>query len=509
MNIELRTVSSLVKVFADENLKAPLFDKASALQGEVYSFQLAIRPEESIYCNLEIESDLNNIQIREVALAPCEVPSFDPSINPHVLRKTPGLYPDPLMPLYDTVRFPAFQWRAFWVTVKIAGDEAPGVKNIDLKLKYEHGHPLEEKERKVSFELDVLPAALPEQDLLHTEWFHSDCIFKFYGMECWSEEYWTMLEKFIANYSAHGMNLLLTPLWTMPLDTKVGAERPTVQLLGIEKNGEEYTFDFSKLGRWIDISLKNGIKFFEMSHPFTQWGAEFCPKVIVRENGEDKKLFGWHTSSRGEAYVSFLRQLFPQLLAFLESKGVKDKCFYHVSDEPHVDHIENYKPCAELIRELVDGAPIIDALSNFEFYKQGLVDNPIPCNNHIEPFVEANVKPLYTYYCISQRDKVPNRFFNFPSSRNRIMGVLMYKYGVEGFCTGDIISGIASILLIRILILSKALIQDAVLFLETLSLYIQEKKDRLILFVMRSCTKHFRICGHCRSLKGSLDAKKL
>jgi hypothetical protein len=229
------------------------------------------------------------------------------------------------------------------------------------------------------------------------------------------------------------MNMLLTPLWTPPLDTKVGGERPTVQLLEIEKEGNSFKFDFSRLDKWIDVSLRNGIKYFEMAHPFTQWGAEFCPKIIVRENGEDKKMFGWHTSSRSSEYVSFLRQLFPQLLAFLASKGVKDKCFYHVSDEPGWQHQENYRACAGLIKELVDGAPVIDALSNIEFYKSGMVENPIPCNDHIKPFIDAEVEPLWTYYCVSQREKVPNRFFNFPSYRNRIMGVLMYKYDIHGF----------------------------------------------------------------------------
>lgn len=294
-------------------------------------------------------------------------------------------------------------------------------------------HSNEKTEAETSIKLNVLPVVLPEQRLIHTEWFHADCIYSFYNIECWSEKYWKLLDKYISNFSNHGMNMLLTPLWTPPLDTRVGGERPTVQLLEIEKNGEVFKFDFSRLNRWIDLSLKNGIKYFEMVHPFTQWGAEFCPKIIVCENGEKKKMFGWHISSRSKEYVSFLRQLFPQLLAFLDSKGIKDKCFYHISDEPGWQHQENYKACADLIKELVDGAPVIDALSNIEFYNGGMVEHPIPCNNHIEPFVDAEVKPLWTYYCVSQREKVPNRFFNFPSYRNRVMGILMYKYDIQGF----------------------------------------------------------------------------
>jgi hypothetical protein len=242
-----------------------------------------------------------------------------------------------------------------------------------------------------------------------------------------------LLGKYIRNYSDHGMNMILTPLWTPPLDTKVGGERPTVQLLEIAKEGEVYSFNFSKLGRWIDLCLENDIEHFEMVHPFTQWGAECCPKIIVREEGDHKKMFGWHTSSQSTEYVSFLRQLFPQLLAFLELKGVKKNCFFHVSDEPELRHQDKYKACAELMAELVGEAPVIDALSNVELYTMGLVENPIPSNDHIEAFVKAKATPLWTYYCIAQCEKVPNRFFNFPSCRNRIIGVLMYKYDISGF----------------------------------------------------------------------------
>ena len=41
--METRLVSSLVKVFADEELHAPVHPSGSALRGETYSFQVAYR----------------------------------------------------------------------------------------------------------------------------------------------------------------------------------------------------------------------------------------------------------------------------------------------------------------------------------------------------------------------------------------------------------------------------------------------------------------------------------
>jgi hypothetical protein len=127
--------------------------------------------------------------------------------------------------------------------------------------------------------LDVLPAELPPQKLLHTKWFHSDCIATQYGVDVFSEEHWRLIEAYATNAFCHGINLLLTPLFTPPLDTAIGHERPTVQLVGVEKTGEHaYHFGFSRLDRWVDMCGRIGIRNFEFSHLFTQWGAKHAPK---------------------------------------------------------------------------------------------------------------------------------------------------------------------------------------------------------------------------------------
>ena len=98
-----------------------------------------------------------------------------------------------------------------------------------------------------------------------------------------------------------------------------------------------------------------------------------------------------------------------------------------------LDHQENYGKAVEILRKHLKGFKICDALSNVEFYKNGLVSTPIPAEDHIEPFVEAGVSPLWTYYCCGQFFKVSNRFLHMPSSRNRILGALLYRYNIAGF----------------------------------------------------------------------------
>ena len=428
---EVFAASSLEKIFPESIKNVNKIERASILKGEVYSFQIVCFCDNGADISVTCDSDLD-VSFREVTLNPCEFPANDYSENPYILKNTCGLYPDALT-IHEKFRIPPRQYRCIWVTVKTSDDTKAKLYRIEAKLSFKSTGNGEIIDKTCGIDLDILPADLPEQQLIHTEWFHADCIYTRYGVECWSNEHWDLLEKYFLNFSAHGMNMLLTPLWTPPLDTAVGAERPTVQLLDISCENGVYSFDFSRLEKWICLAQKCGIKYFEMAHPFTQWGAEHAPKIIVNINGKDEKLFGWHTDSCGTEYTDFLRQLFPQLLEFLEKCKVKENCFFHVSDEPSTNHIPTYSKCAALIKELTCNGNIIDALSSIDFYNLGLVKTPIPGNNHIEDFRSANVKPLWTYYCCAQTAKVPNRFFNFPSLRSRIMGVLMYIYDIAGF----------------------------------------------------------------------------
>ena len=84
----------------------------------------------------------------------------------------------------------------------------------------------------------------------------------------------------------HGMNMILTPVFTPALDTEIGKERPCTQLVEITKNDAGYHFDFARLARWVETAKDCGISKFEISHFFTQWGAKCAPNIYVTENGE-------------------------------------------------------------------------------------------------------------------------------------------------------------------------------------------------------------------------------
>ena len=101
------------------------------------------------------------------------------------------------------------------------------------------------------------------------------------------------------------MNMLYVPLFTPPLDTEVGGERTTVQLVGVTRQNGKYSFDFSELKRFMDFAAAHKIKYYEMSHLTTQWGAKACPKIMAKTENGCERIFGWDTSSLSEEYKAF------------------------------------------------------------------------------------------------------------------------------------------------------------------------------------------------------------
>lgn len=320
------------------------------------------------------------------------------------------------------------QWRSLWLDVTVDAELAGGDYVIVIEAETEDG----EKET-LKADLHVVDASLPPQKLLHTEWFHSDCLADYYHVKPFSEEHWKILENFIRLYAARGINTILTPVFTPPLDTAVGGERTTVQLLDIRKDGDTYSFDFSKLERWIGICRFAGITHFEMAHLFTQWGAKCAPKIMVWEDGTLRHKFGWHTDAQSPEYADFLAQYLTALTDFLKEQGLQDKVFFHISDEPGEEILEDYKKAREMVLPYIQGFHTIDALSDVGFCEKGLVDLFAPGTNCMEPFLERGMEGLWTYYCTGQWKEVSNRFMAMPSARTRILGVQLYLYKISGF----------------------------------------------------------------------------
>ncbi len=440
--LDIKPLSSMEKCFPDEALGGkPAKTEFYAFYNQRLCFQVACRVEkDAVDLPLTVRpvviSPLSSrITLKAVQYMPVRMAADLTNYDENYLHLTPGLYPDALRPLlYQGKMLELYprQTDCLWVQIEPDGICEAGVYPLEVELWDEKNT---ECLAKTAVQIEILPYALPEQTTCHTEWFYTDCLAEAYRVRAFSEKHWHIIENYIDAAVKNGINMILTPLFTPELDTYIGGERMTTQLVNItrDENGA-YSFDFSLLSRWISLCLRLGVKYFEMPHFFSQWGAKNAPKIVATCNGIKKRIFGWKTDSMGEEYGAFLAAFIPALTEVLKQHGIKERTYFHISDEPNLGQLERYRACSARVLPYLEGCRTIDALSRYEFYKSGAVDIPIPSTAHVQAFIDRGVSPVWTYYSGAHGcKKLTGRYLSMPSSRTRMIGLQMYMSGVEGF----------------------------------------------------------------------------
>ena len=277
MKLETKLVSSLIKVFPDK-AGGTKMTRASVFRNEPFSFQISYRNPKTetsvIPVSVKVETDLDISLISEYSVGYVPVIHADyKDSDRYFERKAPGLYPDMLLArktnaeicndgqswdprwieqdqkvMLDSV---ADSYQSLWFTVNENGNTVKsGTYSIKVSFYRASDNECIGTEKLT---LDIIDASLPEQTLFYTSWFHCDCLADTYGVEVFSDRFFEIMHSFVDEAVKTGMNTILLPAFTPPLDTTVGKERMTVQLVGIEYDKDEYKFDFTLMQRYIDV----------------------------------------------------------------------------------------------------------------------------------------------------------------------------------------------------------------------------------------------------------------
>ena len=439
--IRICNVSSLQKVFADSSLLKKQINRGTALKGERFSYQAALSfaGEETgtIEASLHIESELlPYCKVYRVGSVPARLAAYKDRRDADYLSFKEGLFPDILYPLKiengsaGSFILSTEYCETLWIEINVPPATAAGTYDIHLYA--------ECKDRALktqrTFSLCIADEVLEKDDFKYTQWLHLDCLADYYGDEIFSENHWKRIEQFIKTASENGVSVLLTPVFTPPLDTDISGSRKIVQLADVEKTQDGYRFSFERFHRYVSSAKKYGIKYLEIGHLYTQWGAQYPCDVQACVDGKKTLIFGKKLPRQfSETYEDFLAVFLPRLIEEIEKAGFKDRAFFHVSDEPHTHDAQAYSRAKEAVKKHIGNYPVLDALSDYDFIQKGIAEIPAAAIDKIEPFIRANVKPLWAYYCCGQARDVSNRFFAMPSWRNRIIGFLLYKFGIDGF----------------------------------------------------------------------------
>lgn len=426
--------------------------KLTSLLNEPLSFQLAFMNDEdaSFRVNVVVESALpiNLYSVGNVIVN---------RYNDYVVDKSRHYCPDMLLPLnykgkIENHPYPwsdyylqaenryyvnAYndEWNTLWLTVNESGKNLkPGVYPISVKFINTHNELIHEFKTDIT----ILDKKLPPQKLPVTQWFYCDCLSDYYRTEVFSEEFFKIMENYLKVAVNNGMNMVLVPAFTPPLDVGIGRERKKTQLVKVTITDTGYEFDFSLLDKFIDVAKKSGITYFEHSHLFTQWGAKHAPAIYANVKNKDgkyveKEIFGWKTDASKPKYINFVRAYMKAFREYAKGKKIISKTLIHISDEPMTRYGDGYEKAYTAIKDYLDGFMQGDALSEYSYYEKGYVKAPIAVTDEIENFY-GKCDHLWCYYTSLQTQKgCSNSVLGYEHEKNRALGYQMYMYNVEGF----------------------------------------------------------------------------
>lgn len=422
----------------------------SSLKNEPFSFQFLYRTE-NLYVPISISVTAGDLPIAVWRVDNLSVNDAANLFNDAgYVDDAPGIYPDLLMArptdpelLYNP-GVPHKQWfekdtnnllnainkhyQSLWITVNPDSVTVPaGTHDINIKVTNLFSGDMLFEER---FPLQIIDALLPAHDVYYTNWFHEDALCDFHNVEPYSEDFYRIFDEYLRNAVRHRQNTLLLPAFTPPLDTPVGAERMNVQLTDIENIDGQWIFGFERMKTFIEHAKACGIRYFEHCHLFSQWGAEHTPNIY--DTG-GKRIFGYDTDAVGEAYQTFLHAYLDAFFAFAKKEGIYDRLVFHISDEPKLEQLENYRKAYHSVADALADFPTADAMSHVEFYTEGLVKQPVPYLDKAPEF-EAVHAPFWVYYTAGPYHlRCANRLITNTAARTRVLGVQMYRYQALGF----------------------------------------------------------------------------
>ena len=428
MNATAWLSSSLVRQFPLAPRRGARSLVVTAARGEKVSFQACIRVHDGnpvgVSASVGAPAGLS-VQVRRVGYVP--MPHHNtgtPAEELDGVGLIPGYVPDPLFPESEALAAPG-EVTTFWLTVRVASDIRPGPKRVRVMLTFGNG-----EKTRLDAVVRVSPVVVGRRRDFHvTHWFYADAICDWYGLDPFEPAFWPMCEKYVRNYAEHGNDVIYVPVFTPPLD---GVKRPTQLLRVTRRARDKYAFDWRDVRRWISMARRCGIRRFEWTHFFTQWGARRAIRVYEKRDGRDRLLWPPHTGATSNTYRNFLSQFLPALKRFLDRERLLGASYFHVSDEPGPNDLVRYRKARGMLRELAPWMKVMDALSHIEFARDGLTDLPVPSIGAAQEFVEEGIT-CWTYFCCGPRGRYLNRLLDTPLAKIRGTGWLLYRFGLRGF----------------------------------------------------------------------------
>ena len=274
-----------------------------------------------------------------------------------------------------------------------------GSKTFDLKL-------------KVNVYDYVIPK-LSESNFFYTNWFNLGKMEEYHGVERWTDEWYTMLDKYAKVMAEGRQNCIIIP----------------GELIYLSDG--EFQLDEQKMISFINIFRKYGFKYFESPHLLNRgvnddWGN---PELKTR-----LKKVGYYSDEGKNEIASIINKI----RDFTEKYNLKNQWLQHIADEPTSINAQCYVDVAKQIKEIYPEIKIMEATNTRDSLGDA-IDIWCPIINdfqeNLDFFREREKKgeKILVYTCLVPGGKWLNRTLDMEKLRQVYFGWGGSKYNTLGY----------------------------------------------------------------------------
>ena len=411
--------------------------RLEAARGEVVSGQIAFRAD-------DISVGLDRIEMAPLRRAdggevPVEcrwvgytyVPTAANYVDAERLEgQAPGLYPDPLYPVYATQTHPhhynpdhsvslfAKRTQALWLTVRVPADAAPGEYRGEMRATVGYyGDVL-----RIPIRLTVYPAALPAAPTCGVEnWFVLASVARQHEVAWWSAPFWTLVEAYLRNMADHRQTHIVVPMYEL-IDFHPDA-------------AGQLTLGWERFDRFVETALRAGLRELSGNHLANEtYDKKYHAAVHTFQLEEGQARYRLYEGRTRKAQ-QWLAWFLPQLQAHLAEKGWLSRWWQHVRDEP-CGVEQDYEAIRQAIKRHAPAFRTIDALN-------GPIVKGCDCwvplldawGHNLEFFRQRQQAgdQVWTYVCCGPCGRYANRFIDQRNVLPRLIFWIMARYGATGY----------------------------------------------------------------------------
>ena len=267
-----------------------------------------------------------------------------PGDNPHVARRAPFEVFDVLEPLdrrvKDAAPYLIIPDSKETEALRFRMDRAPeGAKSFEIRFSVKQGAETRELALKVNVHNVSLPP-VGKDSFKYTNWMDFGSMAGSHGIKPWSEEHWKMIEKYVRLAARGRQNM------GMMRDVFMHSADGTI------------TFNRERFARLLEMYDRVGFWYLEGGHlaSFTAgWGSPAF-KTSYTTNVT--------TTVQGALALSRLARMY---MEEIEARGLKDRWYQHVADEPGGKNVPEYRITAGIIRRYMPGIRTVDAVEEPSF----------------------------------------------------------------------------------------------------------------------------------------------